>query len=262
MPQTEWTVPPKKKPKQNVRLTVPIVQCLVCALLTLTVFGLSRSGGAVYTTLRAQYAAWMAQDYCADGVWTAAKRAAQEVLEPAKQPQQTTETVAAVDARAPVETVKSTGGEDIRVLDALQDSTFEAVTVSQQAVMPVQGKVTSGFGYRIHPITGNRSFHTGIDLAAPEGTPIAAAYGGTVKDTGYTSGRGNYVLLEHSENMQTLYCHLLQIDVEPGDQVQAADTIGLVGTTGMSTGPHLHFELRVDGIRCNPVYVLKNLEYA
>ena len=261
MPQTErFAAPTKKTPEKRTQLATA-VQCLVCALLVLAVYGLSRSDNTLYAYVRQQYASRMQEDYCADGVWTAAKRAAQHVLEPADETS-SAETVATIDERAAVETITSAGGEDIRVLDALQDSTFEAVSVSQEAVLPVQGKITSGFGYRIHPITGNRSFHTGVDLAAPEGTPIAAAYGGTVLETGCTSGRGNYILLSHGENLQTLYCHLSEIQVRTGDTVDAGGTIGLVGTTGMSTGPHLHFELRVDGVRCDPVYVLKDLSYA
>ena len=262
MPQSERSTAPNKGTTKKRTLLVPAVQCIVCAVLVLSVLALSRSGSALYDNLRQQYASRMQEDYCADGVWTAAKRAAQQVLEPLTQEEPSTEAVATIDARAEVETIQSAGGEDIRVLDALQNSTFEAVSVSQEAVMPVQGRVTSGFGYRIHPITGNRSFHTGIDLAAPEGTPIAAAYGGTVEETGWSSGRGNYILLSHSENLQTMYCHLSEIDVQEGDAVDAGSTIGLVGTTGMSTGPHLHFELRVSGVRCNPIYVLKGLDYA
>lgn len=261
MPNAQRSPAPKRE-KTRKTLLVPAVQCAVCAILVLSVFAMSRSGSALYLALRAQYASLMEEDYCADGVWTAAKRAAQHVLEPVADNEPAAETVATIDERAEVETITSSGGEDIRVLDALQDSSFDAVVVSQEAVLPVHGKVTSGFGYRIHPITGNRSFHTGVDLAAPEGTPIAAAYGGTVQETGYTSGRGNYILLSHSDNLQTLYCHLSEIQVQQGDSVDAGGTIGLVGTTGMSTGPHLHFELRVDGVRCNPVYVLRGLEYA
>lgn len=262
MAQAEYYAAPKRKKTEKRTLLVPAVQCAVCAALVLSVFALARSGSELYTTLRAQYESQMQADYCADGVWTAAKRAAHHVLEPAEDDVPAAEAVATIDARAEVETIQSAGGEDIRVLDALQDSSFEAVTVSQEAVTPVEGKVTSGFGYRIHPITGSRSFHTGIDLAAPQGTPIAAAYGGTVQETGYTSGRGNYILLSHGDGLQTMYCHLSEIQVQTGDTVAAGGTIGLVGTTGMSTGPHLHFELRVDGVRCNPVYVLKDLEYA
>ena len=261
MPQAERYAAPKKEKPGKRTLLVPAVQCAVCAILVLSVLALSRTGSALYTAVREMYAAQMQQDYCADGVWTAAKRAARHVLEPVQETEQASEAVATIDERAAVETITSAGGGAIRVLDALQDSTFEAVTVSQEAVTPVQGKVTSGFGYRIHPITGRRSFHTGIDLAAPEGTPIAASYAGTVQETGFTSGRGKYILLSHSDNLQTLYCHLSEIQVETGDTVDAGGTIGLVGTTGMSTGPHLHFELRVDGIRCDPVYVLKGLSY-
>ena len=169
------------------------------------------------------------------------------------------QTIAEIDERAPIETVSSSGGEDIRILDALQDANFRPVTVSQPAVTPVQGAVTSGFGIRTNPITGKQGWHTGLDIAAPTGTPIAAAYGGTVAETGQTSGRGNYIRLRHSDTLETMYCHLSQIDVEEGNEIQAGDSIGLVGSTGMSTGPHLHFEVWIDGVRCNPVYVLDGL---
>ena len=164
-----------------------------------------------------------------------------------------------VDSDAKIETVISSGGEDIRVLDALSDSTLDAVIINKEAVTPVSGRITSPFGYRIHPITGNKSFHTGIDIASPQGTPVASAYDGTVAETGYTNGKGNYVLLDHGDGMQTLYCHLHEINVRENASILAGETVGFVGSTGMSTGPHLHFELRVNGIRCNPVYALKDL---
>ena len=263
MPQTEWTYEKERKePKKKKAMSVPAVQSIVCALLVLCVFALGKSQSSAYRAIQAKYDAWTAEDLCADGVWTAAQRMAQSVWKPAETTAPAAEeTTAVIDSRAEIETVTASGGEDIRVLDALKDSTFEAVSVSQTAVMPVQGKVTSGFGYRVHPVTGNRSFHTGIDLAAPKGTPIQAAYSGTVQETGYTNSRGNYVFIRHSESLCTLYCHLSKIEVEKGEKLKSGAQIGLVGSTGMSTGPHLHFELRVDGIRCNPAYVLKNLEY-
>lgn len=262
MTNTQWPEPAKQENKPKKHLPLQAVQCIVSALLVLSVFGISRSGTAVYAHLREQIEPYTAQDLCSEGVWTAAREIAQKAASPLEEDAQPQQTVAEIDERATVQTVPSSGGEDIRVLDALEDSSFEPVHISVQAVMPVQGKVTSGFGYRIHPITGNRSFHTGIDLAAAEGTPIAAAYTGQVQQTGYTSGRGNYILLRHGENLQTMYCHLSRIDVQQGDAVRAGESIGLVGTTGMSTGPHLHFEVRVDGVRCDPVYVLKGLTYA
>lgn len=264
MPQTEWTYEREhKEPKKKKVMPVQFVQLTVCALLVLCVFGLGKTQSSAFRAVQAKYRAWTAQDLCADGVWTAAQRMAQSVwepVEPSSAPAE--ETTAVIHARAEIETVTSSGGEDIRVLDALKNATFEAVTVSQEAVLPVEGKVTSGFGYRVHPVTGNRSFHTGIDIAAAQGTPVCTAYSGTVQETGYTSGRGNYILVKHGESLQTLYCHLSEITAQKGQSVTAGAQIGLVGSTGMSTGPHLHFELRVDGIRCNPVYVLKNLDYA
>ena len=259
MPQTQRPYPDAKDSKGRKPLSPQWMQCIVCAALVLSVFGLYRSGAPAFAALRERYRAIMQTDYCADGVWTAAQRLAQDVAEATGSAVQT---IAQIDDRAPVETVSSAGGEDIRILDALEDANFEPVTVSQTAVTPVQGKVTSGFGFRIHPITGNRSFHTGLDIAAAAGTPIAAAYSGTVTETGYTDGRGNYICLRHSDTLQTMYCHLSRIDVSEGDAVQAGDTIGQVGSTGMSTGPHLHFEVWIDGVRCDPIYVLRDLNDA
>lgn len=258
---TDWNTESKKEHKTpKKKCSVQLVQSIVCAVIALCIFGLGHSESAFYRSVKAEYQTWMQEDYCRDGVWSVAKGVVHSVLDPISPEAESADATAVIDERAPVETIAS-GGEDIRILDALEDTSFEAVTVSQKAVMPVQGKVTSGFGYRIHPITGNRSFHTGIDLAAPEGTEILASYGGTVEETGFTNGRGNFILLRHGENLQTLYCHLSEIDVRKGDDVSAGERIGKVGSTGLSTGPHLHFELRVDGIRCNPVYVLEGLEY-
>lgn len=267
MPQTDWITEEKRDRKKETpkkKMPVQAVQAIICAVLVLSVWGLGKSETALYTALKAAFQNSMQEDLNRQDVWTATKGVVRSVLEPvpSAQTESSTQATAVIDERAEIETIAGTGGEDIRILDALENSTFRAVTVSKKAVVPVQGKVTSGFGYRIHPITGNRSFHTGIDIAAPEGTQIAAAYGGTVEKTGYTNGRGNYILLRHGDNLQTMYCHLSSVDVKKGELVTAGGQIGKVGTTGMSTGPHLHFELRVDGIRCNPVYILEGLQYA
>ncbi len=253
MPQADrFAVPKKEKPKKKT-LLVPAVQCAVCAILVLSVLALSRSGSALYTAVREMYAAQMQQDYCADGVWTAAKRAARHVLEPVQNAEQPAGAVATIDDRAAVETITSAGGEDIRVLDALQDSTFEAVTVSQEAVTPVQGKVTSGFGYRIHPITGQYKLHTGVDINVGYGTPVYAADGGTVILAGWNGGYGNCIVISHGNGITTLYGHLSSIIVSSGQSVSQGQTIGYVGSTGNSTGPHLHWEVAVNGQQVNPL---------
>ncbi|HEY9906415.1 MAG TPA: peptidoglycan DD-metalloendopeptidase family protein [Thermosynechococcaceae cyanobacterium] len=105
--------------------------------------------------------------------------------------------------------------------------------------------ITSAFGWRMHPISGDRRFHSGTDLGAPMGTPVLAAYDGRVAIADFLGGYGLSVTLEHNNGtQQTLYAHLSEIFVRPGDQVKQGAVVGRVGSTGNSTGPHLHFEFR------------------
>ena len=113
--------------------------------------------------------------------------------------------------------------------------------------------VTSEFGWRLDPITGRPSGHSGIDLAVPIGTPIRAALPGTVITSTYNkAGYGNYVMLDHGNGLVTLYGHCSQLLARQGQTVEAGDVIALSGSTGRSTGPHLHFEVRVNGERTEP----------
>ena len=115
-------------------------------------------------------------------------------------------------------------------------------------MFPVTGQITSGFGYRLHPITGERKFHRGIDIAAPIGTPIMAVETGTVIEAGWdNTGYGNLVKLLHPDGSITLYAHTNRILVQKGQVVQRGETIAEVGSTGLSTAPHLHFEILPDG---------------
>jgi hypothetical protein len=116
--------------------------------------------------------------------------------------------------------------------------------------------ITSPFGYRIDPVNGNGSFHTGVDIAAPMGTPVHAAADGVVAATGWMGNFGNAVYIEHGD-MVTIYAHLSQIVVQRGQQVKAGDVIAYSGSTGKSTGPHLHFEVRVHGQPVNPINYFK-----
>jgi murein DD-endopeptidase MepM/ murein hydrolase activator NlpD len=117
---------------------------------------------------------------------------------------------------------------------------------------PINGGVSSGYGYRIHPIYGTRRLHTGLDISGGSGTPIAAAKGGTVLSAGWRGGYGNAVVISHGGGITTLYAHQSQMNVSNGQQVSRGDIIGWVGSTGASTGPHLHFEVRVNGSPVNP----------
>lgn len=117
---------------------------------------------------------------------------------------------------------------------------------------------TSGFGERRDPFTGQRTQHGGVDLAAPEGTPIPAAKDGVVIAAGPRGGYGNAIELQHADGTTTLYGHASQVNVTPGMSVKTGDAIGLVGQTGRSTGPHLHLELRREGHRLDPGQALKS----
>lgn len=121
---------------------------------------------------------------------------------------------------------------------------------------PVSGTITSPFGYRRSPFGGGMEFHQGLDIAAPMGTTVTAASGGTIISAGWYGGYGNYILIDHGGGMATGYGHLSQIFVSAGQQIQKGQAIGAVGSTGMSTGPHLHFEVRVNGKPTDPAAYL------
>ena len=113
--------------------------------------------------------------------------------------------------------------------------------------------VTSEFGYRSDPFTGQVKGHSGIDLAVPTGTPIRAALPGTVTVSSYNQGGyGYYIMIDHGTGLVTLYGHCSRLLASVGRTVEAGDVIALSGSTGRSTGPHLHFEVRVNGERVNP----------
>lgn len=117
---------------------------------------------------------------------------------------------------------------------------------------PVWATVSSPFGARIHPVNGSESVHTGVDLAASEGTAVVAAAPGTVKAVGYDGANGNYVIIDHGDGITSVYAHLMHSCVEEGASVSPEVKIGEVGSTGISTGPHLHFEIKVGGTSVNP----------
>lgn len=117
---------------------------------------------------------------------------------------------------------------------------------------PVMGHLTSSFGMRFHPILGFSRMHQGIDLGAPMGAPIVAATDGTVEFAGWHGGHGNYVKLHHTGGIETGYAHMSRIIARPGEHVRQGQLIGYVGSTGLSTGPHLHYEVFRNGVAIDP----------
>lgn len=128
--------------------------------------------------------------------------------------------------------------------------------------MPVNNvQMTSGYGMRNHPILRQRRQHNGVDLAAPRGTPVYATADGVIETARYFGSYGNYVQIGHGSDLETRYAHLSRYTVRAGDEVRKGDLIGYVGSTGRSTGPHLHYEVRVDGQPVNPIpYMVADLE--
>lgn len=127
-------------------------------------------------------------------------------------------------------------------------------SVSIPSRMPLESAaLTSGFGMRTHPVLGGRRGHKGIDLASPTGTPIYATADGVVTRADWFSSYGLYISLDHGAQLETRYGHLSRLNVAEGQAVRKGDLIGYVGSTGRSTGPHLHYEVRIAGTAVNPV---------
>ncbi len=168
-------------------------------------------------------------------------------------------TAAARDARtSPI----SGGDEQFRNLFASWQSLDGAdassptptTSIAIPSIMPLaSAKLTSDYGMRTHPVVGGRRNHKGVDLAAPTGTPVFATADGVVSRADVFSTYGLYISLQHGAALETRYAHLSRLAVAAGQRVNKGDIIGYVGSTGRSTGPHLHYEVRMDGVAVNPI---------
>ncbi len=145
-------------------------------------------------------------------------------------------------------------------LEAVIDGFKEKLSylTSVPSIWPVKGWITSGFGYRISPFTHTLQFHEGVDIANAPGTPIIAPAEGYVLYTGWAHGYGNVIIIGHGYGISTVYGHLQKILVKQGQHVYRGEVIALLGSTGRSTGPHLHYEVRVNGVPVNPLnYIIE-----
>ena len=250
---------------------VMMIQAIVCTVLV----GLLLFARAVmpntYRQLSTAYGETMETDMSAAEVWAAAMsifgsvREEMYVVAPYREQPEEEEEPAEADASLPAEEepaeeepaeevlegialeAPAAGGADIVL--PVRDYSFAPIRTTIGPVVPVLGEMTSGFGYRVHPVTGEFGMHTGIDIAADEGTPIVAAFHGRVDRLGYCTRAGNWIVLAHGGGMETMYSHASEILAEEDMVIRAGEAIALVGSTGSSTGPHLHFEVRIDGVR-------------
>ncbi|WP_132050999.1 M23 family metallopeptidase [Pseudocnuella soli] len=191
-----------------------------------------------------------------------------EALEKQKQ-------VAMVESMQEMELVRSIR-KDLQVLSnriLAQDKSYkeldnlllnkEKLIAATPAIQPVSNqdlnRIASGFGFRIDPIYKTIKMHAGLDFSAPQGTPIYATANGRVKIAGFSDGGyGNHVVINHGYGYETLYGHMVRIKARAGQQVKRGELIGYVGSTGKSTGPHLHYEVHKNGNKLDPVYFFYN----
>lgn len=258
----------KQKNKTDYLVRLMLLQCLICGLIVSGIFIASKISPSFFEKIKEDYAKIMLKDMTAGEFARDIKNAAEDVFSysdilSASSDEYTVESYEVIgdetgESVAVGEIVnQGSGGEDIQVKEAAKGTSFAPYYVSVTPVVPVKNaRITSDFGYRTNPVSGKYGFHTGIDLAADEGTPVAASFYGKIIETGSSDVWGNYILMEHSESFQTYYCHLSEIYVSEGAVIRQGETIGLVGSTGWSTGPHLHFEVRINGVRVNPEILL------
>jgi len=151
--------------------------------------------------------------------------------------------------------LESRSGTLARALEGIENRLGENLRLisSTPAIAPVQGLISSAFGYRRDPITGQRAFHSGVDISAPPGKPVKAAAAGIVTRTERSGGLGRAVFVAHGYGVVTVYGHLSRVEVKPGQRIDRGQIVGLVGNTGRATGYHLHYEVQVDGRSVNPL---------
>jgi murein DD-endopeptidase MepM/ murein hydrolase activator NlpD len=181
-------------------------------------------------------------------------------LSPLQQPAETA-ALTIVDARFATQNVNLTPGianlhnspEEVELLKGFRQNLTDTRYWQDRFIEPVDGCMVSPFGvkrYRNHKPTGD--YHGGVDLRSPVGTPVRAAADGTVKLAQLVTVLGNTVGLDHGQGVETIYMHMSKLAVEPGASVKQGDIVGYVGTTGRSSGPHLHWTLYVNGVQVNP----------
>jgi len=251
----------RKKTTSDPKANILTLQIVAAVIFLLAAFVIRSVGGQLYTDIREIYYSAVNDDTFAS-----------EVMEPQAEDAKTSSDVEPTGAEpigektVPAAVNNSDESEPVEVNDDTAKYIFDfesikskmslSASASNSLQWPLDGTITSGFGYRTDPISGEYLMHGGIDIAADWGTAINAAATGTVTSVGVSSTYGNYLMITHNDNLVTLYAHCSTIVVKEGNSVKKGQQVACVGTTGRSTGPHLHFETRVGGYKANPVWLL------
>ena len=243
--------PEKKERKSNPTNTVMIVQTIVCAAAILLVVMAGKLSPQTFDFIKQEYNRMMSVDIGADEIADSAKSAAESVMGKGTDDSYTQDKKrgsANVKKQSLKRIPSAEDGKAVAVMSLFKDD--------GEITVPVHGEITSEYGNRTNPVSGEYLMHSGVDIAADQGAKVGAAYNGVVSEVGSNSVSGNYICLVHTDGTETLYCHCSKIIAKKGDVVRAGETIALVGSTGRSTGPHLHFEILLDGKSVNPLLYL------
>lgn len=290
--------PEKQKKPSDPKLCILMLQITACLILATIAISIKFFGGEFYTELRGKYIEMFEDDTTVEEVFdslagrfdgTSSIMASSYLQTSSGEPQGTpavedgsapssaeSDAVSAVsDSSVAAPEENSSSGGEVTTSEPIDSS---AVTTSaavfdfdniarttaissrpNSLYMPVVGVVSSEYGHRVNPVTGIYTLHSGIDFAADTGTPVYSALAGRVTEVEESSSYGIYVTVEHEGGIETLYAHLSAAKTRVGAVVKKGDRIGLVGNTGRSTGPHLHFEVSVSGCKLNPRFLLPEL---
>lgn len=236
------------------------LQLLLCVLILLTVLAVKQFGGTAFELLKQSYGQIISESYTGkilDDNYKAIEDAVQQTFsflsDNTVEKAGITDTMPAFSISTPARFTLSLSSRRLR---APAGATLSPIMVFGTMLYPVDGgSFSCAYGYRTHPVTGKQDFHTGIDIAAPRGTRIMAAVSGRVHDVSVSEIYGNVIVLDHGAGFYTVYCHCDRIVTTLGARVKSGETIALVGDTGLTTGPHLHFEIRKDGLCADPMWV-------
>ncbi len=266
--------------KEDMFLKITLIQVTVGIILFAVIFGISKTNSTLFGEMKQQLSDLLKEDFdyndfvpfSMDEVFlffdekdaqtqestTQCEEAYDEAESESAAEESTEEESTAEESAQNEESLSASGGEDLSIDEGLEIMNFEKYSSSENAVYPVNGTVTSEFGYRTHPIYGTMGLHSGKDIAAKEGTNIYCVLDGTVLETGVGEKSGNYIKVEHADGVITLYAHCKEVLVGEGINVRKGEIIALVGSTGLVTGPHLHFEVIINSEKFDPDYLLEN----
>ena len=236
-----------------------IYQFLVCSLLFGALFGLNYIKSDIIQTLKTEFFDKIQSNDIIEEINNKTQTTT-EVPDESNTAETTSVEASAQNTNndmqdALIPSVSAAGGNDTEIKNNSEIPANVAVnsyTLNQKMVIPVQGTITSEFGPRVHPIKGTLSYHSGIDIAASTGEPIKAVFDGVIVESEYDEWNGYHIKIQHDNGVMSVYCHCSELLFKEGATVKAGEVIAKVGSTGSSTGPHLHFELRINDICYNP----------